>query len=92
MLRLGATPFAIAARMNPQGEEPEVVSCAGGCDASVDSLAEAVKEGWDRLTHNPSGLSWSWLGVCPSCLAAEAAKDTPKPEPKPKATTLVPVD
>lgn len=58
-----------------ESKEAEIVSCAGGCDASVDSLSEAVIAGWSRLTHDPEGLSWSWIGVCADCRAQETASD-----------------
>lgn len=45
---------------------PESVSCAE-CDATADSLAEALQKGWTRLQADLSGLSWNYLGICGPC-------------------------
>lgn len=44
----------------------ETVTCAH-CDEHVDSLAQAVRDGFTRLQPDPSGLSWNYLGECLDC-------------------------
>jgi len=46
----------------------ETVACAH-CDASADSLAEAVTQGFARLQADPEGYSYNYLGECPDCAA-----------------------
>lgn len=46
----------------------ETVTCAH-CDASADSLADAVRNGFTRLQPDPDGLSWNYLGECSECAA-----------------------
>jgi len=46
----------------------ETVTCAH-CDASADSLAEAVRKGFTALQPDPSGLSSNYLAACPECAA-----------------------
>lgn len=52
---------------------PESVSCEQ-CDAGMDSLAEALREGWTDLCRD-DGTSWNYLGLCPQCQEAEAQKE-----------------
>ena len=60
---------------NGQSERlPESVSCAH-CDAGADSLQEAVREGWLDLCQDEDGLSYNFLGVCPSCAKKEIEAD-----------------
>lgn len=47
------------------------------CDNSADSLAEAVKEGWNDLQEDPKGFTWNYLGTCPSCRADEVTETAP---------------
>jgi hypothetical protein len=47
------------------------------CDNSADSLAEAVKEGWNDLQEDPKGFTWNYLGTCASCRTDEAAETVP---------------
>jgi hypothetical protein len=63
---------------NSRGDEvPEAIACAR-CDAeSPESLAAALEEGWTDLCCD-DGPGWSYLGVCPECLARENA--VPEPE------------
>lgn len=44
----------------------ETVTCAH-CDASADSLAEAVQAGFTRLQLDPDEGSNNYLGQCPGC-------------------------
>lgn len=53
-------------RPKPLLPPEETVTC-GHCDASADSLAEAVQAGFTRLQPDPDGLSWNYLGECPDC-------------------------
>lgn len=50
-----------------QREIHEIVTCSGGCDETIDSVVDAVREGWTELLADPDGTSWDFLGVCPSC-------------------------
>ncbi len=47
-------------------EIPETLSC-DNCDASADSIAEALQEGWIDLNYDPDGRSWNYIGHCPDC-------------------------
>jgi len=53
----------------------ETVTCAH-CDASCDSLADAVRAGFTRLQPDPDGVSWNYLGECSECAAK--IDETPK--------------
>jgi len=46
----------------------ETVTCAH-CDASADSLAEAVRRGFAALQPDPSGLLSNYLAECAECAA-----------------------
>lgn len=47
---------------------PFVLSCFT-CDNSVgiENVEQAVAQGWKALTFDPSGLSWTHIGICPEC-------------------------
>lgn len=51
----------------------ETVTCYS-CDSFADSLAEAVKGGWESLTFAPDALSSNYLGDCPACLTPPRPK------------------
>lgn len=57
----------------------ESLSCAE-CDATADSLSDALQNGWTRLQADLSGLSWNYLGICPSC-SGPSATSTPSADP-----------
>ena len=44
--------------------------CDGGME--VDSQHEAIELGWTHLTHDPDGLGWTWVGLCPDCQNMDA--------------------
>jgi hypothetical protein len=48
---------------------PFVLSCIH-CDNGdgIGSRHEAAGLGWDYLQADNGGLSWTWLGLCPSCV------------------------
>lgn len=53
--------------------EAESVACAF-CDIDdPGGLAEALRQGWTRLQHDPKGLTANFLGVCPSCAVEQNA-------------------
>lgn len=58
----------------------ESISCAE-CSETADSLSEALQNGWTRLQADLSGLSWNYLGICPSC-SGPSASSTPSAEPE----------
>lgn len=49
---------------------PESISC-DDCDASCDSLQQALHEGWIDLNEDLTGMTWNYLGHCPDCQKAD---------------------
>lgn len=48
--------------------EPFVLTCLE-CDAGEEcgSMTEAIAAGWTRLYDDPTGVSWTAVGLCPRC-------------------------
>ncbi len=93
--RLTITADQWCGRLRQAAETPAETGTCYHCDATFDSLAEALRRGWRDLQQDVKGLSWNYLGCCPDCPSDDAEHEfsddeasTPDvPEPTTTAAT-----
>lgn len=57
-------------------EQPaETIQCYESCDAQIDGIMNALREGWIDISLDLEGRSWNLLAWCPACQKERAEEE-----------------